>query len=217
MWLALPFGISEACRIFQTVQDALWRGLRCGRNAVLPRHGPEDARGEQLHHGVVGLSYIDDGCLTADALHDLRWMAAYVMVAIIRTGWVISWAKSCWTADRRQAIVLGVRVDLEAFVFEVTAKMRDKIKLAATEVAAAATARRRVPVRVVASFAGKVMSTFLAVGDPAYIFTKDTYTLITRAINAQMPRDGRRRWLRAAWNVNTHVSPAVREEALFQK
>ena len=30
-----------------------------------------------------------------------------------------------------------------------------------------------------------------------------------------MPRDGRRRWLRAAWNVNTHVSPAVREEALF--
>ena len=52
VWLALPFGISEACRIFQAVQDALWRGLRCGRNAVLPRHAPGDARGEQ--HDIGG-------------------------------------------------------------------------------------------------------------------------------------------------------------------
>ena len=226
-WNALPFGISEACRIFQKFQDALWRGLRTGRHALVPRPRMATAPTAGIvgmtgsHAGIVGLTYIDDCAATASTPEELRWMAAYLITVLIRCGWVISWRK-CSLVPTQEGIVLGMRINLKRYRYEITVQMRDKIIAAADEIIDAAHRHIRLPVRTVASFAGKVMSTYLAAGDAAYIYTKDTYKLITNALNmtykwAPRNRAGvtSRRWVRAAWRAHTLVSAQALVEAQY--
>ena len=214
VWVGLPFGVSDAVYIFQTVTWAQWRPMRCGRHALLPMRPQGEQDTTPAPPGVVGITYIDDGAATAKCFWDALWMAAYAMVSLIRLGWIINWKKSRWT-PRRRGCVLGINVHLDTFTFEITAKARGKIAEAAHELIKAADAGVRVPVRAVASFAGRVMSTYLVTGDAAYIYTKDAYTLITRAVHQQLRGETRRRWVRAAWNAMTKVSALVREEAAF--
>ena len=218
VWLGLPFGINEACRIFQTIMNAIWRPMRCGRRACIPRPHPDSetpraADRARRTPGLVGLTYIDDVVVTARTACEARWMTAYLLVTLMRTGWIVSWPKSN-LIPRPVGIVLGVRVNLTDFTYNVTDKMRDKIVASADAVLLAADTGTKIPVRALASFCGKVMSTFLAVGDPAYIFTKKSYELLARAVHIPHASP-RRSWIRAAWRATTRITPAAAQEAAY--
>ena len=238
VWLVLPFGICSAPRIYVKLALVVfthWRrscpepyearkgagrggarqgGLVAGGRSVRQRRRgwPEVVDNAHDGAGMEGISYIDDVALVPPSLRLGRWWAVVALLDMVRLGFSLSWRK-CQFEPVQEGKVLGVWVDLIEFVFRVMDKQVEAIKELCQLAQATARAGDEMRTRTLARLCGKVMSCYLAVGDPVYVMTKYTYATIARATGT--PPDATRRELKAAWNSFTAVPPEVVEEARF--
>ena len=230
VWLVLPFGINLAPRVYCKLSLIIFTSWR--RSCVLPyeeRQGHSDAVVELdaagrpagwpvvidasfKGKGMTGITYIDDIGLTPEERRLGRWWAVVVLLLLVRLGFSCSWAKCQWEPVQA-AKVLGVWVDLVEFVFKVVPKQVAAIKELCELVVATAIKGDRMRTRTLARLCGKVMSCYLAVGDPAWVMTKHMYGAI--ALATRTPPHASRRVLKVAWDSLTGIPQAVQEEAAF--
>jgi hypothetical protein len=145
----LPFGLSDACRIFTELCKVPVRALRSQGLRVLP--------------------YLDDFLVM------LSRYAPEVVKSVVKLlqslGFVINFVKSKLDPTR-QLDHLGFSIDTSAMTFALTVKRTAKFLAAAEDALADAESRRGVPARSVARVAGHASSASLVFGRYACLFTR---------------------------------------------
>ena len=131
--------------------------------------------------------------------------------------------------QNKQAIMLGIMVDTERMRFVIPDGKRVKILGGIREALASFDAGLPISIRTLAKIVGRCMACHLVLGDAVRILTRFSYDLIARTTAVGMPPPARddddrelvrfdyadkqwRRLIRAAWNIEVHLSPDVAAE-----
>ena len=154
----LPFGLAPACWVFTKINRelvGLWR-----------------SRDIRVH------PYVDDFCsaVRAPDLSDPGALAtvASVMEDVRRAGWLVSETKSQLYLTR-SLVHIGVGIDLEARSLFVPDKAVAKIRACATKILGCF---RRIPLKLVAKFAGLVNAQWFVLGGLTRLFSRAAAVLV---------------------------------------
>ena len=179
----LPFGLAPACWVFTKINRELvgkWR-----------------KEGKRIH------PYVDDFCGAIPAVHleDPSALAELreVITDVVSCGWLVSEEKSQLYLTRR-LVHIGVGIDLLARELFVPDKAVKKIRDCAGKILSAA---RRVPLKLVAKFAGLVNAQWFVLGGVCRMFARAAAVLIADTL-----REG-------SWGSHVKVTPMFEAELHF--
>jgi len=182
-YCVLPFGLAPACWVFTKIDRELigkWR-----------------KEGKRIH------PYVDDFCgaVRAERLNSTAALAELreVVQDVERCGWLISAEKSQLFFTRR-LVHIGVGIDLEEEVLFVPDKAVLKIRECARKILRSA---RRVPLKLVAKFAGLVNAQWFVLGGTCRLFSRAAAVLISDTLRV------------GSWGSHVRVTPMLEEELHF--
>ena len=117
--------------------------------------------------------YLDEGAIAEEGKEAANRASLIVQNDLARAGLVVNLAKSTWEPSQ-QCAWLGFEIDLEVGVITVPQR---KVKALLAQLRQA-TEKRALPVRLVASIIGKIISMSLALGAVARLMTRSLYAMI---------------------------------------
>ena len=153
MFRVLPFGLSTACYVFRKFLRPLVKYWRSS--------------------GLRVILYIDDGIGIASSVDECRAVCGRVLSDLESAGLVLKHDKSRLD-PQQQGLWLGFSLDLDRGLFTVPMEKVSKLK----EAIAAVSQAVRVPVRLLASVVGQIISMGLAVGPITRLRTRYMYEAI---------------------------------------
>ena len=183
-FVVLPFGLACAPRIFSLVMRHCVRYLRA--------------------LGCTLMAYLDDLPFAAARQEDARRQATLMWVTLQRFGWVLNRAKCKGLDAPLQCFAaLGFLVDLHRQTMSVKPEMRDRIVAKASELLELGTA---VPVRLLASAKGLILSTWVVTGSVARLRTRSMGLVIEERVGKD-PNNPKR-----SWKGSVHLTAAATAE-----
>ncbi|XP_011405606.1 PREDICTED: uncharacterized protein LOC100639089 [Amphimedon queenslandica] len=177
VFTVLPFGLSTACYIFTKVLRPVVKHIRA--------------------LGIRLVLYLDDGLVSVKAseTHSIS-VSRLVEEIITKAGLVINREKSKFTPSK-QAAWLGFDIDLALGEIRVSRDKLHTLKILLHSI----NEETLIPVRVIASIVGKIISMSLVLGDIARLRTRCLYSVILS---------------RSSWSDHVMIMPEARDELSFR-
>ena len=175
----LPFGLNSASYIFTKLTRPLvyhWRS-----------------------QGILSFIYIDDGLIISPTLSTANLNVTIVRDTIVRSGFVFSEKKCVWQPSR-SICYLGFILDSESERFFVPKAKIDKLLSLINLLLSLQQSESKVPVKMLASCAGQLISMSIALGPVSNLMTRALY----RAIES-----------RSCWSDSIFLSESVVDELNF--